>query len=474
MRKLTATLLILLSLTALSCATQSVYGQSGRIVVPDNYRTIQEAIDHAPAGGTVFVKAGTYEGCLSINKSLSLIGEDKTKTTIKGGWELGGTVILVAHDGVTVRDFTIQSNAKNTHGVSIRGVHLLGVQGCTVSECVFSHIGKGIWLYQSSNNTVEGNFVDGTPRYIGTCLIYSWSGITLEGSSNNTIRSNRFTDSSQSGIEVFGSHGNNITGNYVTSRWSGLNIEYSNGNTVADNSIKGYRYGVWLQAAASHNTIENNSITDSLTGIQANWNSTNNLIVKNTITGSNYCGIEIHSNSSYTKVIANNITGNKYGIEIQTSKNNILRYNNITGSEVIGGLFVNASENLIRENNFVGNTRQVFCSLSNNTWDAGGRGNFWSDYNGTDSNSDGVGDSPYVIDESNLDHYPLVNVVNCSDSPKITEIANSETPENEIPQPDSQTLIAVIIGTAVGAGLCLGTVLLYRKRRRLVNTPAQN
>jgi hypothetical protein len=35
-------------------------------------------------------------------------------------------------------------------------------------------------------------------------------------------------------------------------------------------------------------------------------------------------------------------------------------------------------------------------------------GNYWSDYNGTDSNGDGIVDTPYIIDDKNVDHYPLM------------------------------------------------------------------
>ncbi len=41
------------------------------------------------------------------------------------------------------------------------------------------------------------------------------------------------------------------------------------------------------------------------------------------------------------------------------------------------------------------------------SWDNGREGNFWSDYNGTDSNHDGIGDTPYTIDILNQDRYPL-------------------------------------------------------------------
>jgi hypothetical protein len=45
-----------------------------------------------------------------------------------------------------------------------------------------------------------------------------------------------------------------------------------------------------------------------------------------------------------------------------------------------------------------------------NTWDDGypSGGNYWSDYNGYDSDHDGIGDTPYFIDENNTDHYPLM------------------------------------------------------------------
>jgi nitrous oxidase accessory protein NosD len=62
-------------------------------------------------------------------------------------------------------------------------------------------------------------------------------------------------------------------------------------------------------------------------------------------------------------------------------------------------------------NNFVNNNVQVYStSDSANIWDGGypSGGNFWSDYNGTDANHDGIGDTPYIIDANNTDHYPLM------------------------------------------------------------------
>ena len=46
----------------------------------------------------------------------------------------------------------------------------------------------------------------------------------------------------------------------------------------------------------------------------------------------------------------------------------------------------------------------------NNTWDNGCEGNYWDDYNGTDSDEDGIGDTEYTIDEDNIDRFPLMKL----------------------------------------------------------------
>ena len=71
----------------------------------------------------------------------------------------------------------------------------------------------------------------------------------------------------------------------------------------------------------------------------------------------------------------------------------------------------NSSDNIFYHNNFLNNTIHVHSVNSTNTWDNGcpSGGNFWSDYNGTDTNNDGIGDRPYMIDEKNQDRHPLMN-----------------------------------------------------------------
>ena len=54
------------------------------IVVPTDYPTIQQAIDSANNGDTILVKKGYYPETLIVNKSISIVGEDRNLTIIDG------------------------------------------------------------------------------------------------------------------------------------------------------------------------------------------------------------------------------------------------------------------------------------------------------------------------------------------------------------------------------------------------------
>ena len=83
------------------------------------------------------------------------------------------------------------------------------------------------------------------------------------------------------------------------------------------------------------------------------------------------------------------------------------------------GIYLDGSSaNSIYHCIFVNNTDQAHVNGLANVWDDGypSGGNYWSNYAGADvcrgpgqneTNSDGVGDTPYIMDESNTDHYPL-------------------------------------------------------------------
>jgi nitrous oxidase accessory protein NosD len=78
------------------------------IYVPGDYPAIQEAVDAAAPGDTVFVSSDTYHENVKINKSLHLIGENKDTTLIDGS--AAGSVVWIITDGVEVSGFTLQNS----------------------------------------------------------------------------------------------------------------------------------------------------------------------------------------------------------------------------------------------------------------------------------------------------------------------------------------------------------------------------
>jgi len=190
---------------------------------------------------------------------------------------------------------------------------------------------------------------------------------------------------------------------------SGIELR-SNYNTISDCYISSNKnYGLYLYANpnTTNNTIKYNIFSNNKYGIFSYYAKTNN-ISSNTFTNNTDYGIYLGSRSNDNLISDNNFKENNYAIRIKTSEKNTI-INNLIMNNKYGVYFCCGAENNIAYNNiFINNTNWNADDNLGNTWDNGIVGNYWDNYNGTDANGDGIGDTPYLTNLDKGDMFPLM------------------------------------------------------------------
>jgi len=285
--------------------------------------------------------------------------------------------------------------------------------------------GQEIWLILTTDSTVAKNM-----------LTNNRVSIYIKEAANNTIEENSLTDS-DCGIQLEESSSNYVRHNNITDSNKGISLISSTKNIIQQNTIARNSQGIRLSVSDCNN-ISGNNLTANMQGIYFE----RRIVIGDYYDPYNSSIIYSCSNNTFSK---NNINENDCGVSMSSTSNNTFSGNN----------FVNNTEQIkINDSTFFLEAKDIEPSsrfASANSWDNGSEGNYWSNYNGTDSDVDGVGDTPYVIDRNNQDNYPRMNPYEIS-----------EDPDGNLSTSD-----IVLIVTAVVVGLVvIGGVVFYRRHRK--------
>ena len=419
--------------------------------------------------GGIHLDNVNYSNIFDINASNSDIGiylYHSSHSTVTGctanSNEYDGFYLY--HSGDNIISNNIVSNNKD--GISLE----FSSNNTIVNNIVNSNNDDGIFLYSSSNNILTKNkmsgndhnfgvFGYGLPRYIqnintsnkvdGKPIYYLVNEEDMEipvdagfvgivNSKNITVKDLNLTRNSE-GVLFAYTENSRIENVQVSNNSVGICLDSSSKCIITNNIASNNKGGISL-GYSSNNTLTKNNIVNNDCGIEL-YNSSNSIISNNTANSNEYEGIILrglsknntisNNDASYNyrgialgdsrnNTLTNNIANlNRQGIYLVHSFNNTLSKNKVSNNEVGICCKYNSSNNLVY-NNYFNNMDNVGYLGGPNVWNltktigkniVGGNylgGNYWNDYNGTDTDKDGIGDTPYVIDENNMDYLPLI------------------------------------------------------------------
>jgi len=434
------------------------------------YQYIQDGIDNANNDDDIHVFSGVYFENIVIFKTVCVIGESKSSTIIDGS-ENGNTVTFTA-DGIYLSGFTIINSGGNPNDAGI-------IVHSQYNEIIANNIQNnniGIKLADSENEIIYNNFfnniIDAYDEYCNTIEYNFWDEYLGEDEDEDGVGDIPYNITGDNNkdwnplIHIYDSIQNMDTEEifltiqdaiddsdteeghtiFVKSDvyyehveiWKSINlIGEINENTIIDgreigiviriNNEQRDDYSVYLAGF----TIRNSGYEYTDAGIKVT--SDGNTITENIIEN-NYHGIYLKHSSDDNEISHNMIRNNNWnGIYVKSicliNDGNIICANAIENNNYAGIAMEGSSYNHIYYNNVIGNTHNAYDD-SNNIWDDDypSGGNYWDDYTGGDANGDGIGDTPYEIDDGiNEDKYPLIEPYGSGDpTPPDVEIVSPQ------------------------------------------------
>jgi len=357
------------------------------------------------------------------------------------------------------RNMTLSGNTitDSGYGVTFKLSGSNRVLGNTIANNTY-----GITLVQSSRNTFRDNqLTNNTYSFWVTCEIWlEMRHYINDIDTSNTINGkpiiywvneqNKTVPSDAGYVALVNCKNITVKNLVFTNNSPGIMLVATSNSLITKNHIANSYYGIVLYSAYEQcidNIIIGNNITSSIYDGINSWDSENTIIIKNSISNNQANGIRFYDSkgaiiskntitankengiklvgedSSDNAVFGNHIENNENGIALWEACNNTINENIVTSNRGWGIIldylgFPSFSNNIIYHNDFVNNQQALYIvddvllsgddGPATDRWDNGLEGNYWSNYNGTDTDGDGIGDTPYIINENNQDNHPLM------------------------------------------------------------------
>jgi len=350
-----------------------------------DFKSIKQALYWACPEVTIYVYPGKYHGRILLDNKIDIVGSDRDSTIIYG--YSFDYILKILEDQITIKGFTFME--------ADRGIRIVNANGCIIEDNAF------LKIYQTKE--VE-TWKDGAIVLLNT--------LSTVISNNYIFNTNNVNDN---GIKIEKCTNCTIENNSIVYSGDGIYIYRSNNIHIHNNTIDGYRkfcsWGIRTDSNCYDNIFERNTIFSNAVAMVISGGH-NNLIKENMI--------------FYNRLRRCTHFTEGTGIYIEGESNSVFMDNLISIN--LKGIIVLSSNNLFYQNNMIKNDLNAKDDASN-LWNNSKIGNYWSDYTGYDNDSNGIGDTPYIIpgNGNNQDNYPVIE----PDIPPNTEPGKPDRPKGE-------------------------------------------
>jgi len=304
---------------------------------PDNYTKIQDAIDNANIGDTVFVYSGYYTEEIEIYKSINLIGEHKDSTSIAGQDVYDHIdVVKIIADDVVIEGFTIKHSGKVDCGILIRS------NNNQISFCNIIDNGHGILVIGQNNNFLH-------------CFFHNNDFIALKISGMYNVISNCIFDKDE--IELMITKNTIISDCEIFNAYIGIHFYVSDNNEIINCHIHDVVQGISVREGGFNYVIKDCIIENIslLGGINSDYMEDLQLI-NTTIANCSYYGVRISSYLANAVISGCRFINNELsGLSVGGLRNVEISNNHFEGNQQGLSLVNRNLFNFILQNNFINN-----------------------------------------------------------------------------------------------------------------------
>lgn len=325
--------------------------------------SIADALTKVRTGGRVIVEAGVYrESNIQLSRQVELVGVGRPTIAGDGEHEL----IIITGDSVVLHGFRL-SHVKTSYVEDRAAVRARNAEACVISDNEFTDVFFGIYLAKSTNCRVE----------------------------RNTLRAaNRTETTSGNGIHLWSSTGIEIANNTIAGFRDGLYFEFvHNASVTANISEENIRYGLHFMYSDDC-LYERNSFRKNGSGVAVMYTHRVTMIGNNFESnwGAAAYGLLLKEISD-ARIQKNSFQRNTSGLVADGANRMQLESNTFIENGWAIRLNASTVDGAVTKNNFIRNTFDV--ATNSRIVSTTIAGNYWDSYRGYDLNRDGVGDVPF-------------------------------------------------------------------------------